>query len=153
MKIDKLFTLLFVLIPSVGLTAASQFRIQGVADLDLGSRNYSSLSANEPVCVYRSDNSNYKVRALSDASISGFYLEDPWGSANIPFSVMWGNTAAAGTNALSEGVNFSATGANTRSTSCNGGSNANIKLVVNNSGMAAVPAGTYTTVMTVTVAP
>jgi len=130
-------------------------RITSVADLNLGNWPSASMSGNNAACVYNSADTSYHVTATDNSTIkpSGFYLQNAGATAKILYSLYWGNSSSPGAIPMGDGVRISATGAATASQSCNGGTNANYKVTINNSDLAAVPAGTYTATITLSVEP
>jgi hypothetical protein len=134
------------------IARADNVRIVEVDNINLGTWGMTSMTGNDAVCVYRSNNNvNYTVNATDNSIItpSAFYFEDTTAhTSQIPFTLNWSNTTSPGTLALSDGVTRSATGANITSSNCGGGDSANFKIDVNNSAMAGVPAGTYKTTIT-----
>lgn len=144
----------------VSRVAIADVRIQDAADINLGTWQLSSLTGNDALCVYRNvGGSNYVVTVTDSSTItpSGYYLQDTGtNTRQIPISLYWGNTAAAGSIALSDGVALNGSGANTSRENCKGGGavlTGNIKVDVNNSAMATAVAGTYTTTVSIRISP
>ncbi len=134
--------------------AQRRVRITEVDDINLGTWAGSSLSGDDPVCVYDQDgDQNYRVRITDNSTItpSNFRLENAARTAEIPFTVYWGETPSPGTTLVTDGNELNASGANTSSQTCGGGDSANFKVDLNNSDLAAVPAGTYSSRLTLRV--
>jgi len=146
---------LFISVPAF-TAPGTKVKISDLNDLDLGNWNFSSMTGNDPVCVYRNDGTNtYQVMATDDSTIApaSFALENTGRTAQIPYALYWSNTAAPGTTQLNDGVNSAASGADTSSSNCSGGDTANFKVSINNSDLAAVPSGTYTATVSLTIQP
>lgn len=134
----------------------NRVRIMEVDDLNLGNWPYSSMTGNDPVCVYRNNGINtYQTTVTDNSTISPatFNLENATRTAQIPYQLYWGNTPAPGTILLADGVTLPASGANITASNCGGGDSANFKVTINNSDLAAVPSGTYTATVTMVVRP
>lgn len=135
---------------------ASKVRITNVNDLNLGNWAQTSMTGDDPVCIHRSDGvGTYRIVATDNSTISPatFALENVPKTAQIAYALTWGNTSLPGATALPDGVLTVASGANTTSQTCNGGTTANFKVDINNSALAAVPAGTYTATVTFVIQP
>ena len=154
MKNYAIFMAAFLALHPQAALAADNVRITEVDNINLGTWNISSVTGNDAVCVYRSAGGNtYKITATDNSTIipGGFYLEN--GSNKILYSLTWGNTPTPGSTVLNDGIQANASGAHTTSSSCGGGDTANIKVDINNSAMAGVPAGTYKATVTMVIAP
>ena len=147
---------------TASLTIPNLVRITGVGDLNFGAYSGGSdPSLNERVCVYSNDPSTsgtYKVKISGDRDSTGgagtaYYIRLT-GAAVIPYSVSWNDEAADGGVALTAGSYLTAqTGANTTSSTCAGGNNANFQVSFTKDDILDRPAGLYTGVLTVLIAP
>ncbi len=156
-KITLLIAAFYMLMSGPAFSApGDKVRISEVNDINLGNWALSSMSGNDPVCVYRNNSiPTYKVTATDNSTITpgNFYLQNAAATAQIRYSLNWGATPAPGAIPLADGVQLSTTGANLLQSSCNGGDSANFKVDINNSDLAAVPAGTYTATVTLLTVP
>lgn len=155
-KLSPFPALMILFVSSLAFAAADKVRITNVADINLGNWTMSSMTGNDPVCVYHNNGiSTYRVTATDNSTLtpSGFYLQNAGATAQIAYAVRWGNTPSPGTIPLADGVTLPASGANTANSNCGGGDSANFKIDINNSDLAAVPSGTYTATITLVTQP
>jgi hypothetical protein len=140
-----------------GNTAPPLVDITSMSDFNLGTWDMSSdMTGNDPVCVYNTRATTYRVTATDNSTISPgeFRLENATGTAQLPYTVKWGETASPGTTVLQDGVAYSATGANMVSQTCGSGElSANLGITVAAADIQTLPAGTYTATVTVGVIP
>ena len=159
MIIKRFFRSAFIIIvvclfSHVAFTAATKVRIMEADNISFGTWAQSSVSGNDPVCVYRNDGvSTYNITATDDSTITpgGFYLENSMHTNQVAYAVTWGNTPSPGSTVLSDGSTAAASGANTASSTCAGGDSANFKIDITNSALAAVPPGVYTATITMVI--
>jgi len=126
-----------------------------MVNLNLGTWAQSSMTVNDPVCIYRQTGGNaYRVTPSDNSTliVTGFYMQNTGGTYSLPYSAYWGNTSAPGTIPMADTIPLNTTGANTVSQTCaSGGISANLRIDLANSDLAAVPAGTYRTTVTLVV--
>ena len=140
---------------TASLTIPELVRVVGVGDLDFGTYSGGTdMTRNERVCVYTNNSGGtYKVKASGDSNSTGgsgtaFYIKQS--GAVIPYYVDWNDEASDGGSALTAGSFLtSQSGANTTSTNCAGGDNANFQVTFTKDNILDHPAGIYTGVLTV----
>ena len=143
---------------AITLSIAQRYQISGISDLAFGTYSGSGdLTANDDVCIYTNDaTAGYKVRMFDSSTLSaaGFSVQNTGGNAQIPYTVKW-NTAAGTTGnvALAYNTAVAKTGANTTSTNCAGGNNANFQVNLLAADMQMVPSGSYSTTLSITIEP
>jgi len=146
------------LMAAAAYAVATQVRITKMTNVALGTWAFSSMTGNDDVCVYTNGgaDTSYHVTGTDNSTIMPaiLALENAAFTWQIPYAAFWNNTVGpGGTTAMPDGVLIAATGANTASQPCGGGSDANYRIDVNNSDLAAVPAGTYSATLTLVVRP
>ena len=130
---------------------AASIKISGLNDIALTVRSDGGASGSTTACIYRNGTGSYTVTASGSGVANAFTLSDG-DSGVMPYSVTFDNGSGAKTltkNTALTGL----TGANTRSTNCNGGANAIIDVAVSATDFAAAPAGDYTGALTLIIAP
>lgn len=127
-------------------------RITGLADLDLGTWDGANpMAGSDAVCVYSTTRA-YTLTAMGSGAGNAFTLTD--GTNTVAYSVNWQSEGGAN-NALTTGTTVPNLGANHNSVTCNGhaSDNATVTVSVSVAALSAIPAGTYTGTLTLTVAP
>src|ERR1035437_162496 len=79
--------------------AVTKLQISEVNEISFGTWNLSSVSANDPVCVYKDDGiTTYHINATDNSTIApaGFYLENSAKTKQVAYTVTWGNTPSPG---------------------------------------------------------
>lgn len=135
---------------------ANLAQISSLDDIDLG--NYdgtSAMSGNDQVCVF-SNTGGYEVTATGDGAGNAFELSN--GTDALDYGVEWADSAGAGSGtAMTSGaaLQFAAPSGPITTPDCNGGTSLNARVFVDvlATDLAVAPAGTYTGVLTLTVAP
>ena len=136
---------------TVSVTKSSEVKISGLSDIALAIQGDGSATGSTDACIYRNGTGSYSITANGDGAASAFSLSDG-ASGVMPFAVTYDDGGGASdltTNTPLTGL----TNANTLSTNCNGASNAIIAVAVNTSDFASAPAGDYTGVLTMIIAP
>ena len=138
---------------TIDLTILDEVRISGLSDIDLGSFAGADLSGSSTACVFRSGTGNYEITAVGDGNGDSFELSD--GSNDVVYTVTYDDgTGAVGMT--SGDVLAGRTGGDPASDTCQTfaqPNNGTIEVTVAAADMAALPAGDYTGVLTLTVAP
>jgi hypothetical protein len=137
---------------NITVTINALVQISALDDIALG--NYTgvaSMTGADDLCVY-SNNGGYDITATGNGPGSAFELIGT--SANIPYTVEWADTAGAGTGTpLAAGVTLADQVGTFTTPNCGGAENARVLVAVNNNDLASAPAGNYTGVLTLLVAP
>jgi hypothetical protein len=126
--------------------------ISNLGDINLGTYSGAgNLTGNDAFCVYRNGAGNYNITMNGDGATNAYTLSDG-GTNTLAYSVDFNN---GGVNAMTTLTALTAqTGADTVDTDCStGGDNVSVDVTVSNAALAAAPAGTYTGVLTMIVAP
>jgi len=136
---------------NINLTILDEVRISNLEDIDLGIFAGADLSGTSPACVFRSGTGNYEITAEGDGNGGAFELSD--GTNDVVYTVTYDDGAGA-ENMTSGTVLPGQTGGDPGSDICdNTGNNGTIEVTVEADAMAALPAGAYAGVLTLTVAP
>jgi len=134
-----------------------EVRITGGDAVSFGSWVSGSLMSDDTVCVYRDDAvDDYWVTVTDNSTLTpgAFHLENQSGTAEIPYSVKWNNSAAAGGVSLVYGVKQSGDNAALDDSICSiGGDTSNIRLEITSSDLEAAPAGSYSTEIEIFIEP
>jgi len=137
---------------TITLDIASLVRVSNLNDINLGTfaGGGGGLAGTDTFCVYRNGTGNYTINMTGDGAASAFTLAN--GANTVPYSVDFVNGAT--TTAMSTGTALAGqTGANTVSDTCGGVDNVSVNISVSNGALSAAPAGTYSGVLTMVVAP
>jgi hypothetical protein len=127
-------------------------QVSGFIDFSFGSWGGSGgISDDDDLCVHNSVTSNYYLTATGDGP--GFSLVK--GGDTIDYTVRWNDqTGTTGNIALSSGVQSALqSGANTSSTNCGGGNNANLQVSITEGELSAAVPGAYTGTLTILIEP
>jgi len=138
----------------VSLTINQSYQISGVSDLALGAwSGTGDLSGNDDVCVYTNDASaGYQVNITN--STGSFTVANAGATASVPFAVKWNSTTGtSGNQAVTYNSPLAGTGANTSSTNCGGGNDANFEVSVLAADLSAAPADSYSSTLSITIEP
>lgn len=136
----------------INLNIPNIVRITGLTDINLGTYAGVDVSGTDALCVYRNVTGDYSITAGStNTDAVGTFKLKGAGADYIPYSVDW--THSGGTVALTEGTqDATATGANTTSTTCGGGTNHSVAVtVLATDADAATAVGAYTDTLVLTV--
>jgi hypothetical protein len=143
------FSLIPFLFATFHSAYAQNMRISNMNDINLGTWTpATAMTGNDPVCVYRSSGGDkYSVTGTDNSTLTPaqFRLQNSAGTVEIPYTVKWSNTAAAGTLAMTDGSALNASNADRKSQSCTSGLKANFRIDVTAAALSGKPAGTYTT--------
>jgi len=155
---QSLLWLLFFVVLCARAGWAQQYQVSNLNDINLGSWSGSgNMTGNDPICVYKSSGGSaaFGVTGTDNSTITpgSFMFENAARTVQIPYALRWSNTATAGTGAMSDGVRRAGTGANRTSTTCGGTPNKNFSILVTSTNLPSVPAGTYTTTVSLMVGP
>jgi len=136
---------------TISMTTENQISITNLQDIALADNGSGDFTGASPACVYRNGTGSYTITASGSGPANAFTLTD--GSSNtLPYTVTYddgtGAQTMAAATALTGRIN-----ADTSSKTCANGDNGNIAVSVASTDVAAVPAGTYTGTLTLTVSP
>lgn len=132
---------------TISFTVPNLVRVSGLDDMDLGVFAGGDLKASDNLCVYRNVSGAYAVTAVGGNNPAAFVLGHTEGSAAVPYQVSFGGVALQAGQAST-----TISGASTSSTSCHGGSNAEIAVQVSaNDVVATAKPGLYADVLTVVI--
>ncbi len=139
---------------NINVAIPNHVRISQLDDINLGTWDgvTDPLAGFDDLCVYSSTRA-YKLTASGSGAASAFTVSDG-GTNTIAYSVTWRDENNV-SQALTTGVQVSNIPANHNSVTCNGGGNNNARVTVSMTAanLGAAVAGTYTGVLTLTVAP
>jgi len=137
---------------TITLDIASLVRVSNLNDINLGTfaGGAGNLAGSDTFCVYRNGTGNYNINMIGDGAASAFTLAN--GADTVAYSVDFVNGAT--TTPMATGTALAGqTGANTTSDTCGGVDNVSVNVAVSNAALASAPAGTYSGVLTMVVAP
>lgn len=141
----------------VTLTIDERFQISKMAAFSFGSwSGTGDLDANSDICIYHNGDGSYKVTVTDDSTLSaGFAVENAADANEITMAISFNDVVGTtGNIAVVDNVaTASQSNANTTSTTCGGGSSANLQVVLAQASLAAAPAGAYDSQITVLVEP
>ncbi|MDD9900171.1 MAG: hypothetical protein OXT65_04260 [Alphaproteobacteria bacterium] len=139
----------------VSLSIAAVYQITGLADLALGAyAGTGNMTGNDDVCVYTNDASgNYNVRITDSSTLSAadFSVQNAGSTSDIPFTVSWDD--GGGASAVTYNTQLASANADTSSTTCSGGTNANFAVDLLQADLQAAPADSYSTTLTIVIEP
>ena len=135
-------------------------RISGLSDVVLHFSGPNNPPVNKRVCIFSnaSTTGGYSVEASGNYNVNGsagtgFFLKGP-ASKTIPYTVRWNDTAADGGVVLTAGGELTAqSGADTVSSTCNNGINANFEISLSDTDIWSSPAGSYSSVLQLIIRP
>jgi hypothetical protein len=136
---------------TITVTKQSEVKISGLNDIALTVQSDGSASGSTSACIYRNGTGSYRVTATGDGGAGAFSLSDG-NSGVMPYAVTFddgGGATTLTTNTVATGLN----NANTLSATCNGATNATIAVAVSTADFSSAPAGDYTGVLTLLIAP
>ncbi|MEM9620093.1 MAG: hypothetical protein AAF993_00495 [Pseudomonadota bacterium] len=135
----------------ISLTVNGAVKISNLSDMTLPPFSGSDVSNTQTACVYsNSTGGNYNVTAT--ATGASFDLNGTGGS--ILYNVEYDDGSAGGFVGLTHGNAAAMTNASATDDDCGGsGSNATVRVSVDAADAAAVPQGSYTSTLTLLVAP
>jgi hypothetical protein len=130
---------------------AQSVRISNLSDLTLGTWNGSGdLNAEDPVCIYNSATGDYRIKATGSGAGGAFALSTTGGTVDYEtyFKESSGSFVELTAGAWS---NFS--GADTSHSSCNGLTNATVKVTARATALSGARAGSYSGTLTLLLEP
>ncbi len=104
----------------------------------------------DPICIYNSAGTAYSVTVTGSGPGGAFRVTS--GALFINFAVAFAGSSGAFAN-LTTGVARARNNANTTSTNCGGGTNAQMRVTFTNANLSAAEAATYTGLLTVLLQP
>jgi len=137
---------------TITLDIANLVRVSNLNDINLGiyAGGGAGLAGADTFCVYRNGAGNYNINMTGDGTASAFTLAN--GANTVAYSVDFVNGAT--TTGMATGTALAGqTGANTVSDTCGGADNVSVNVAVSNAALASAPAGNYSGVLTMVVAP
>jgi len=137
---------------TITLDIANLVRVSNLNDINLGTfaGGGGGLAGTDTFCVYRNGAGNYNINMTGDGTANAFTLAN--GANTVPYTVDFVNGAT--TTAMNTGTGLAGqTGANTVSDTCAGVDNVSVNISVSNADLSSSPAGTYSGVLTMVVAP
>jgi hypothetical protein len=136
----------------ITLTIAPLVQISALDDIALGTyTGGANMTGDDTLCVY-SNTGGYQITATGNGPGSAFELLG--GSANIPYTVEWADTAGAGTGTpLTTNTPLTGQGGTFTTPDCGSVDNARVFVTVNSTALASAPADNYIGVLTLLVAP
>ena len=136
---------------TINLTVLDEVRISGLEDITLGTFAGLDLTGSSAACVYRSGTGDYEITAEGDGAANAFTLSD--GTNTVAYTVDYDD--GTGASAMTSGTALTGqTGGDPGSDTCaTTGDNGTIDVEILATDMASLPAGAYTGVLTLTVAP
>lgn len=136
------------------VSANDGVRVTALTDMNDTWNGSGDANDNDDICVFRSAGSSYDV-SVSGLTDAGNYVLEDGGSNDVIVTLYWndetGTTGRVTLNSADSPSIASATGANTSSDTCSGGTSANLSWNVLEADMSAKPAGTYSATITVTI--
>lgn len=151
-------TCLGLAIPGNGFAGGggNNYRLTNMNDINLGTWLGSTMTGNDPVCVYKSPtgNARYGVTGTDTSTITpgAFRLQNGANTVEIPYTVSWNQANTPGGSNLTDGASLTRDNADRSSQTCSGGTNANFRITVDNANIINKPSGVYTTTLTFVVA-
>ena len=139
---------------NVTITIPERVRISGLQDAAFGAFGSSDTRINDDVCIYsNTSGGNYDVTATGSGAGNAFTIAS--GPNTVPYRLFWNDvTGTVGQTELSAGTTLvGQTGADRTDTSCSGGNNANIDILIERASVEGNPNGTYTGVITLVIEP
>lgn len=140
----------------VSLSIANLVRITGMENINFGKYSGTgNLASAVDICIWTNQSAgNYRVTASGNGQDGVFTLSNGSGGV-LPYGVRWNTSiGTSGNFVLNAGVITSAlSGANTASSNCGGGRNANFQVTIEQEQLLARRPGIYTGVLTFVVAP
>ncbi|NDC38469.1 MAG: hypothetical protein EBZ48_10505 [Proteobacteria bacterium] len=141
----------------VSLSIATLVRITGLENINFGKyAGTGNLSAAVDLCIWTNNaDGKYKVRAEGSGASGAFTLTDGV-TGTLPYEVRWNNTTGTSGNfAISTPQQYTSllTGANTESSTCGGGRNANFQVTIQQAQLLARRPAIYTGVLTFVISP
>lgn len=140
----------------VSLAIGNLVRISGIEDLSFGSYDGNGDEArDDDVCIWTNQNSaTYRVKARGSGAAHSFLLSDG-ASQTLAYTVRWNDTTGTDGNESLAADTLSGvmTNANTSSTTCSGGSNANFQVKIAEAALLARRPGTFSGVLTLIISP
>lgn len=140
----------------VSMSIANLVRITGMENINFGVYSGTgNLASAVNVCIWTNQSSgNYRVTASGSGQDGVFTLSNGSGGV-LPYAVRWNTTiGTSGNFALDPGViTASLSGANTSSSNCGGGRNANFQVTIQQEQLLARRPGIYAGVLTLVIAP
>ncbi|MFL0810486.1 MAG: hypothetical protein K6L76_08735 [Agarilytica sp.] len=136
------------------VSANDGVRVTALSDMNDTWNGSGDANGNDDICVFRSAAASYDV-SVSGLTDAGNYVLEDGGSNDVIVALYWndetGTTGRVTLDPADSPSIASATGANTSSDTCSGGTSANLSWNVLESNMDALPAGTYSATITVTI--
>lgn len=142
----------------VSVTIDQMYQISGMADFALGTYGGTGdLTGSDDVCIYTNDAAaTYNVTITDNSTLSAadFSVENAGDTADIPFTVSWNDVSGTvGQVAATYATPLASTGANTASTNCGGGNNANLAVNILEADLQAAAADSYSSTLSVLIEP
>lgn len=136
---------------TISMTTEDQIQISNLEDIALADSGSGDFAGASPACIYRNGTGSYTLTASGSGDANAFTISDG-GANNLSYDITYddgtGAQALAAGNALAGRTN-----ADTASKTCAGGNNGSISINIAAADVSAVPAGTYTGSLTLTVSP
>lgn len=140
----------------VTIDVTDMVRISSMDNIDLGSwAGGGDINATETFCVYSNNASaayNVMITSQHQDGAANFFLVNADGSANVPYVLMFNDSAGGGTGATVGGSALSGNGTN-NSVDCGGADNAMLTVKITEPDLASVPADSYSDTLTLVVSP
>ena len=135
----------------ISLTVNGAVKISNLADITLPAFSGADVGQSQTACVY--SNSTGGVYTIT-ATATGGSFDLLNGANSIPYVVEYDDQSGGGAATLTHGTSATMAGASGTDDDCGGsGSNATIQIDVTAADASAVPQGTYTSTLTLVVAP
>jgi len=139
---------------NVTITTPERVLISVLQDIAFGAFGSSDTRINDDVCIYsNTSGGNYDVTATGSGAGNAFTIAS--GPNTVPYRVFWNDVVGtAGQTELSAGTTLvGQTGADRTSTTCGGGNNANIEILIERANVESQPNGSYSGVVTLVIEP
>ena len=147
-----LFAILFIFGWTQSALANPIVRISGFNDLTLGTwSGTGDLSDEDPVCVYKSTDTSYKISAHGSGSGNAFTLSSA--GSTIPYEVYFKGSIGSYVQLTSGAIGTSFTAANMVADDCGGLTNATLKVVATATELAKALTGNYSGTVTILLEP
>ncbi len=139
----------------ITLGVGDRVQISGLDDITLGQWSGSgALTGDEELCVY-SSTSKYDI-TISGLHASNSFALSAGGSTALPYTVSWAddpNDATNGFRNVTEGTHLTGNVGDSSYYTCNGNTNATLRIHITEANLQAAAAGNYSDTLTINVAP
>lgn len=136
---------------TISMTTEDQIQISNLEDIALADSGSGDFSGTSPACIYRNGTGAYTLTASGSGVANAFTISDG-GANNLAYDITYDDGTGAQTLAAATAL-VGRTNADTASKTCASGNNGTISINVAAASVLAVPAGTYTGSLTLTVSP